>query len=190
MNTITRIRAALWLIPFCVAGLVACAPTMITGRISAATYQPLPSGASFAVLSSGAPTLTERHIQDLIANEMKSRGFNHVEAVAGADFAVMYSYSIGAGKTVVSSSPDFVFGGQKVDSSTSYPRYFQVSIIDVGLSLDKNQPVFVWQSEIYSSGSSQNISWLADQFVPKLFEKLGMTVNNERMLIPTTVPVL
>jgi hypothetical protein len=163
---------------------------MITGRISAATYQPLPNGGSFAVLSSGAPTLTERHIQELIKNEMKSRGFNLVDSPAGADFAVMYSYSIGAGKTVVSSSPDFVWGGQKVDSSTSYPRYFQVSIIDVASSREKNQLIFTWQSEIYSSGSSQNISWLADHFVPKLFETFGKTINNERMMIPTTVPIL
>lgn len=97
METMGKIRGALWLLPFWVAALVACAPAMITGRISAATYQPLPDGTSFEVLSSGVPSLTERHIQDLIKNEMKSRGFIHVGSSDGADFAVMYSYSIGAG---------------------------------------------------------------------------------------------
>ena len=118
------------------------------------------------------------------------RGFHLADSADNADFAVMYSYSIGAGKTIVSSSPDFVWGGQKVDSSTTFPRYFQVSIVDVGLSRKRNQLTFSWQAEIYSSGESQNISWLADHFVPKLFENFGKTANNQPIIIPTTVPVL
>lgn len=170
--------------------LAGCAPALLQGRISAAAYQQMPDGASFTVVGSGAPTLTERQVQDLIKIEMKKRGFILAESSADAAFAITYSYSIGSGSTVVSSSPDFVFGGQRVDSSTSYPRYFQVSIVDVARSREKKQVIFAWQSEIYSSGSSQNISWLAEQFVPKLFEKFGMTIRDELLLIPTMAPVL
>lgn len=189
METNIRIRSLL-LIPLFATVLSACAPTVITGRMSAATYQMPPQGASFTLAGSGAPTLTERQIQELIKAQLESRGFRFTAPSDDADFLVVFSYSMGAGKTVVSSSPDFVWGGQKVSSSTSYPRYFQISMVDVASSQKENQVVFAWQAEIYSSGSSQNISWLAEHFVPKLFEKFGESVSSERVFIPATVPVL
>lgn len=170
-------------------GLIACAPTMISGRMSAATFQAIPENVRFYVLGSGTPTLTERHIQDLIEIEMKALGYESAESLDQAELAITYSYAVGGGNTVVSSSPDFVQGGQRVRSSTTYPRHFEVIIFDINSSLEKGEDVVAWQSEIYSTGSSQNVSWLADRFVPKLFEKFGESATNERFTIPTTAPI-
>jgi hypothetical protein len=169
--------------------LAGCAPALLSGRLSAASYRQLPAGATFAVIGSGSLTLTERHIQDLIRAQMESLGFQLSQQADAADFAVVYSYSIGAGNTVVSSSPDFVWGGQKVSSATSYPRYFQVSIVDIPASRTKNELVISWQAEIYSQGSSQNVSWLAEHFVPELFKRFGQTTNNDRVVKPVSVPL-
>ena len=159
--------------------LVGCAPALLSGRLSAASYRQAPVGATFIVIGSGSLTLTERHIQDLIRAQMESLGFELRQQPDAADLAVVYSYSVGAGKTVVSSSPDFVWGGQKVSSATSYPRYFQISIVDIPASQAESEINISWQAEIYSQGSSQNISWLAEQFVPELFRRFGQTTNNE-----------
>lgn len=172
-------------------GTPACAP-FITGRVSVATYQSHPTYATFFVVPSGGITLTEKNIQNLIAKEMEKIGFRRTTNVADADLAVLYSYSIGAGTTsvsgYVSSQPDFVWGGQKVEgsvgSSTKYPRYFFVGIIDRAQTINPKEPVFIWQGEIYSSGSISNIALLAESFVTELFKWYGKNVTNKKFMIP------
>lgn len=167
-----------------VVATLACAPSIILGRVSAATYQPHSGNATFFVIQSDKITLTERNIQALIANEMEKLGFKRAVDRATADVAVLYSYSISAGTTSVSSSPDFVWGGQKVESSTVYPRYLHVAIIDLVRTLNPKEPVFIWEAELYSSGSSSNIAWLAESFVPELFKWYGKNVTNKKFMTP------
>ena len=167
---------------FTIVGTLVCVPSCISGRISSATYQPPPSNATFLIIQSDRVTLTEKNIQTIIAKEMEKLGFKRVTDRATADLGVVYSYSIGAGATSVSSRPDFVWGGQRVESSTEYPRYFEVAIIDMRRTLDPKEPVFVWQAELYSSGSSSNIAWLAESFVPELFKRYGENVTNKRFM--------
>ena len=162
-------------------GISACGGLLL-GRVSTATYQSYPTNATFSVVTSDRITLTEKNIQNLIVKEMEKIGFRHTTNVADADLAVVYSYSVGAGTTSVSSSPDFVWGGQKVQSSTEYPRYFFVGIIDRAKTVNPKNPVFIWQGEIYSSGSSSNIAWLAESFVPELFKWYGKNVTNKRFI--------
>jgi hypothetical protein len=165
-------------------GSLACAPGIISGRISTATYYPYPANATFFVVPSDRLTLTEKNLQNLIAREMEKLGFMRSTESNKADLAVVYSYSIGAGSTSVSSSPDFVWGGQKVESSTKYPRYFSVGIIDRRKTINSKEPVFVWQGEIYSSGSSSNIAWLAESFIPELFKWYGKNVSDKVFITP------
>jgi len=169
---------------FIIAGTLACAPSIILGRISSATYQPHPSNATFFIVQSNKVTLTERNIQILIAKEMEKLGFERAVEHATGDVAVLYSYSIGPGTTSVSSSPDFVWGGQRVESSTKYPCYFHIVIIDIKRTLVQKEPVFIWQSELYSSGESWNISWLAETFVPEMFKWYGKNVTNKIFMVP------
>jgi len=171
-------------IVFAILSSTACAPGIISGRISTATYQSYPTNATFFVVSSDRLTLTEKNLQNFIAREMEKLGFKRSTESNNADLAVVYSYSIGAGSTSVSSSPDFVWGGQKVESSTKYPRYFSVGIIDRGKTINSKEPVFIWQGEIYSSGSSSNIAWLAESFVPELFKWYGKDVTNKIFITP------
>ena len=49
---------------------------------------------------------------------MEKVGLNPASSQDEADCLVGYKYRIGTGKTVVSSSPDFVFGGHNVHSTT------------------------------------------------------------------------
>jgi hypothetical protein len=172
-------------------GTSSCTP-LILGRVSTATYHSYPTNATFFVVPSDRITLTEKNIQNLIANEMEKIGFRRTTSIADADLAVIYSYSIGAGTTSVSGSvssqPDFVWGGQKIEgsigSSTKYPRYFFVGIIDRAQTINPKDPVFIWQGEIYSSGSSSNIALLAESFVTEMFKWYGKNVTNKRFIIP------
>ena len=166
-------------VSFIIAATLGCVPSMLSGRVSSAVYEPHPGNATFFVVQSDKITLTERKIQNLIVNEMEKLGFRRTANRASADFYVVYSYSIGSGTTHVSSSPDFVFGGQEVTSSVRYPRYFHVAIVDARETLDPKEPVILWQAELYSSGSSANISELAETFVSELFKRYGKNVKNE-----------
>jgi len=164
--------------------ILACVPSIISGRVSSATYQPYPTPATFYIVQGDRITLTEKNIQNTIAKEMERIGFRPATDLAHADLAVVYSYSIGPGISIVSSSPDFVWGGQEVRSSIEYPRYFFVGIIDLKKTINPKEPVFIWQGEIYSSGSSSNIAWLAESFVPELFKYYGKNVKNKLFIIP------
>jgi len=169
-------------------GTPACAPSFIAGRVSTATYQSYPTNATFFVITSDRITLTEKNIQNLIANEMEKIGFRRTTNVADADLAVIYSNSIGTGTSSVSGSvssqPDFVWGGQKiqgsVSSSTEYPRYFFVGIIDRSKTTNPKDPVFIWQGEIYSSGQISNISLLSETFITELFKSYGENQTNKK----------
>ena len=154
----------------------------LTGRVSTATYTEMPKGASFVVVGSNNLTLTERNIQTIIANHMIEKGFHRADNAESADIVAMYSYSIGAGTTSVSSRPDFVWGGQQVDSSTNYPRYFQITLVDLKISKLPDKIEIIWQGEIYSKGSGSNINYLAKDFVDELFNHLGQTVTNKTFI--------
>lgn len=169
--------------------LSACAPTVIKGNLSTATYEQIPVGATYSVLQ-GSQSLTDRHIEGLIRKEMDSRGFKYIDDPESASIAVGYTYAVGNGRMGVTSSPDFVWGGQKVESYTTYPRYFQIALMDVPASLSKKKATYLWQAEIQSSGSMNNMSVLAESFVPELFKDFGKNVTNDRFLIPTTVPLI
>lgn len=151
----------------------------IRGKVSSALYSNVPEGGTFAVLEPKSVNLTEKNIQKNIIEQMELKNFNHTTELENADIIVNYSYSIGAGRTSVSSSPDYVMGGTKVSSSTSYPRYFQISLIDVKVTKLKNKPVIYWQGEVYSSGSGSNISFLSAYFIDEIFANFGETVDNK-----------
>lgn len=161
--------------------LFACA-SLLSGSVSTKAYVEIPLNASFVVIGSDNLTLTERNIQALLSSHMKSKGFLEVSDPSTANIALMYSYSIGMGKTKVSSSPDFVWGGQAVTSSTEYPRYFQMTLIDLKASRLPDKVEIIWQGEIYSEGASYNISWLAEYFIDEIFSHFGQTVTNKKFM--------
>lgn len=110
---------------------------------------------------------------------MEECGYKKAASREVANVAVLYNYSIGPGRTSISSSPDFVWGGQQVESTTTYPRFFQLIIVDLEKSKIPEKIEIIWQGEIYSSGSSSNITSLAAYFIDVLFENYGSTVTNK-----------
>jgi hypothetical protein len=110
---------------------------------------------------------------------MSEHGYVMAASREAANVAVLYKYSIGPGRTHVSSHPDFVWGGQKTVSSTSYPRLFQLAIVDLEKSNIPEKLEIIWQGEIHSRGSTSNISKLAPYFIDILFENYDKTVTNK-----------
>ncbi|MEM4204022.1 MAG: hypothetical protein QXS54_08140, partial [Candidatus Methanomethylicaceae archaeon] len=93
----------------------------------------------------------DNHIADLIAHKLVRRGLTLVSNMNEADLAVLYRSRVEQGVVGVWSSPDFVWGGQNIESSARYPRIFEIAIIDV-----KNHTfmtVFIW------SGKVKFIAW-------------------------------
>lgn len=87
---------------------------------------------------------------------------------------------------MISSSPDIVFGGQRVGSYVQYPRMFELVLIDLERSSLPDKVEIIWQAELRSSGSSNDMSLLAPVFLDALFERYGKTVSNESF--STVVP--
>jgi hypothetical protein len=151
----------------------------VHGTVSTATYTDPPQQPLFTVFSSDLLSLTERNITALIETKMSERGYTKAGSHEAANVAVLYEYSVGPGRTHVSSSPDFVWGGQKVVSTTVYPRFFQIVVVDLERSKLPEKIEIIWHGEVYSSGSSANISKLAGYFIDELFENFGTTVTNK-----------
>lgn len=155
-----------------------CVATL-DGTVSTATHGNPPQQPLFTVISPDSLSLTERNISSLIEAKMSERGYRKAASRAAASVGVLYKYSFGSGRTHVSSSPDFVMGGQKVNSTTTYPRFFEIVLVDLEKSKFPENIEMIWQGEVYSSGSSTNISKLAVHFVDVLFENYGSTVTNK-----------
>lgn len=165
----------LGLLTFLLGGCVA----LLDGTVSTATPGSPPQQPLFTVISPDSLSLTDRNISSLIEAKMSERGYKKAPSRAAANVAVLYKYSLGSGRTHVSSSPDFVWGGQKVESTTTYPRFFQIVVVDLEKSKIPEKIEIIWQGEVYSSGSSTNISKLAVHFVDVLFENYGSSVTNK-----------
>ena len=154
-------------------------PGIYSGTVSTATYADPPSPALFVVLPPDPLSLTDRNIAALIEAKLLQLGYVKAESEGSANVAVMFNYGIGSGATTISSSPDYVMGGTNVSSSTSYPRQFRVWILDVEKTMAQEGPFITWQGEVFSSGSSANISNVAPVFVDVLMGNAGQDVTNK-----------
>ncbi|MEP6934492.1 MAG: hypothetical protein ABI988_11190, partial [Nitrospirota bacterium] len=116
-----------------------------------------------------------------IEKKMAEHGYRKVFPEEVPNVAVLYKYSVDSGITSVSSSPDYVMGGQKVESSFEYPRFFEIVLVDLEKFKAPEASKTIRQKEVYSSGSSTNIARLAPHFIDVLFENYGSTVTNRRL---------
>lgn len=158
--------------------LVGCAP--LTGSVNTLSHMKPPQNPLFKVISPDSVSLTERIIKEHIEKKMAEHGYRKASPEEVPNVAVPYKYSVGSGIASVSSSPDFVWGGQRVESSSEYPRFFEIVLVDLEKSKAPADTKIIWQGEVYSSGSSTNISRLAPHFIDVLFENYGSTITNRR----------
>jgi hypothetical protein len=95
-------------------------------------------------------SLGEAQVANVLASEMKAAGFIPAADPMHADVIAIYSMAMGEGQTNVLSMPDYVTGGHRVLSETSYPRFIQVFIVDGPKSGE----------EIEGRGRRAWVSWL------------------------------
>jgi hypothetical protein len=158
--------------------------TSLSGTVSAISYGDPPQPPLFFVISKDSMSVTERNITALIEAKMNEKGYKKANSLEGANVGVVYKYSIDP-QGSVHSVPDYAAGGHS--TYTTYPRHFQISVIDLHKSKIPDSLEFVWQGEVYSAGTSRNISLIAPYFIDVLFENYGKTVSNktfERQLEP------
>ena len=151
----------------------------LTGSVSTENYSNANSNKTFKIIGPNTLSLRDKKIRDLISSKLIKYGYTPATDENEANTAVLYKLSIGQGSTYVSSSPDYVHGGQKVESSTSYPRFMQIMIIDLEKSKLPDKVVMIWQGEVTSSGSSTNVTKLTKNFLDILFENYGKTITDE-----------
>ena len=114
-----------------------------------------------------------------MADAMIAQGFQPSPNDERAQLAVTYAMSIGDPRSRVSSSPDFVWGGQQVSSSTTYSRFMQIKLYDVQQAENPEDAILIWQAEISSEGSSSNYISVGEDFISILFENFGKTNIND-----------
>ena len=145
----------------------------LRGTVNTVSYSDPPQPPMFIVLSSDSLSLTERNISALIEVKMSERGYRKATSLEAANIGVLYKYSIDPTGSV-SSDP----GG----AYTTFPRHFQIAVIDLQKSKMPEKIEVLWQGEVYSAGTSRNISLLAPDFIEALFENYGKTVTNKTFL--------
>jgi hypothetical protein len=144
------------------------------GMASSAPNQP-----TFTIVSQDQLSLTDQHIASLIADKLISQGYAKAESLSKADVGVLYSFRVGQGVTHTTGVPDYATGGTLIGSSTSYPRFLEIILVDLHRSKIPESVKVIWQGEIRSSGSISNMSALAPGFVDVIFENYGTTVSNK-----------
>lgn len=141
----------------------------VGGTVSTAFYNNPPETASFFVISPDPLSLTDRNISILIETELSKRGFMKAASIDAANIGALFSHSIDPTGSLVSDG---------VNVSTAYPRRFRIALIDLQKSKIPDKIEMFWQGELYSSGSSRNMSRLAPIFIEQLFLDYGKTVLN------------
>ncbi len=164
--------ALVLLLTFVLSGCVG----MLSGTVSTATYLETPRQSSFTIVTPDSLSLTDRHISVLIEKKMLERGYVKTDSPKSANVAVLYKYSVGPGATEISSNPS----GTQIATDTTFPRFFQIMIVDLQKSKIPEKIEVIWQGELRSRGGSENISKLAPYFIDVLFENYGGTVMNKR----------
>ena len=170
----------LWIFSLFLA-LAGCAtPGFLTGSVSTAFYAEPEGQKEFVIFQPDSLSLRDKQISDLIVQKLMERGYIKASSRKDANTAVLFRYSVGQGTVDVTSSPDFVFGGQKVESTTRFPRFFQLIIADLTKSQLPENIEIIWQGEVYSEGSTSDITRLAEHFIDILFENYGSTAKAKR----------
>jgi hypothetical protein len=159
--------------------LSGCTPFILQGVVSTAWHQAPPNQPTFTIVSQDQLSLTDQHIASLIADKLISQGYAKAESLSKADVGVLYSFRVGQGVTHTTGVPDYATGGTLIGSSTSYPRFLEIILVDLHRSKIPESVKVIWQGEIRSSGSISNMSALAPGFVDVIFENYGTTVSNK-----------
>jgi|CXWL01.1.fsa_nt_gi hypothetical protein len=152
--------------------LASCA-ALVDGTVSAVSYSAPPQPPMFFVISPDSLSLTERNISALIEAKMSEKGYQKANSIESANVGVLYKYSVDPSGSV--------WGGQDGQAIyTIFPRHFMIGVIDLQKSKVPEKIEFLWQGELYSAGTSRNISLLAPYFIDVLFESYGTTVSNKK----------
>jgi hypothetical protein len=147
-----------------------CSSGCVSGTVSTAFYKDSPQPPMFYVIQPDSLSLTDRHISNLIEAKMNERGYTKATSIEAANIGVLFKYSIDPSGSVV---------GDGVNVETVYPRHFHIFVIDLHKSKPPEKLDLIWQGEVYSAGTSRNISRVAPIFVEQLFLNYGQTVTNK-----------
>jgi hypothetical protein len=167
--------------------LSGCVATL-SGTFRTGKYTDPPPQSLFVVTQSDLFDLTEKNIVALIEKKMIDHGYVRANSPETATIAIYYKYSIGPGQIDVSNYPGFVFGGQKIESESCCPLYFQIILADIERSKKANKIEMIWQGEVHISSSSADSSTLASYFIDVLFDHFDTTLTNQTKTFMQQVP--
>ncbi len=158
--------------------VTSCFSLHVAGRINAASYTEPPQKPTFRVIIPDPLSLTDRNIGLLIEKKMIEHGYSKAASEEEANVAVIFKYRVGSGTTEVTGGT--YQGTGSVQSYTIYPRFFQITIVDLLKSKLPEKLEIIWQGELTSKGRLDDVSRLAPYFIDSLFEYYGSTVSNEK----------
>jgi hypothetical protein len=165
---------SVWHIVLLSAFLTGC--SSLTGTVSTISYTAPPQPSLFFVISKDSMSVTERNITALIEARMIENGYQKAGSLERANVGVVYKYSVDPNGSI-NSVPDYAAGGHA--TYTTYPRNFQIALIDLRRSKSPDTVEFFWQGEVYSAGTSRNMGVIAPYFIEVLFENYGKSVSNK-----------
>jgi hypothetical protein len=109
--------------------LPSCFSLHVAGKINTATYTEPPQKPMFVVEIPDPLSLTDRNIGLLIEKKMIEHGYSKASSEAEANVAVIFKYKVGSGTTEVTGGT--YQGTGNVQSYTLYPRFFQITVVDL-----------------------------------------------------------
>jgi hypothetical protein len=127
----------------------------------------------FIVIVNDPLSLTDQVIVKRIEDKLVQRGFSKAPSQDTATVAVRYAYSTGPGAEIV------IPHRYGKDIRPSYPRTFEISVIDIDKSNGSDDTKLIWKGKITSQGRIADMRLLAPRFIDVLFENYGRTVPRQ-----------
>jgi hypothetical protein len=180
--------------------VIVSACTQIRTQVTRFHHMPAAgSGETFAVvpLKDQVGSLEWEQYADLVAQQLTSKGYVRAAQPTGANYAVLFSYAIDRGRTVVGSVPVFgqtgggtttfysgsnggsgvaytqpTYGeiGEELVSSTLFSRALELEIFDVPQTLASGAPVKTFEATAGSAGSSGSLAVVMPAMIAAVFK--------------------
>jgi hypothetical protein len=162
-------------------------PASLSGRIST-RFTEEPARKDFYLLLPDELNLNDRQIGDVLAQKMSEHGYRRVNSHKEATVVAGFRYSFGKGKTTFrENSGAAELGYKAIETTTVYPRTFEVFVFDVAGSEASDSLVVVWQGQLTSDGTITDVVRLAPKFLDELFKYFGTTVSRKSFLVVTMI---
>jgi hypothetical protein len=147
------------------------------GELSTQAQSTVKPGATFAVVHKSGKVGSSSAAEESISRGLTQLGFVAVADPSKAEIVAEYDFALGAAKTRFRNLSNGFNNTNEMYTQTVYEKTFSISLRNARSGL-------IWEGDLSSEDTSQDIDQLAGIYVGQLLSHFGKTVTKESWFAP------